>query len=64
MSDGKWISSLGVTEKRPEKRKKRDPAEGGAPEGRGSCDGERENLEDSGEYGHGPKAQGDLSHRV
>ena len=64
MTKGKWISGPGVTEKRPEKRKKRYPAEGGAPEGRGTCDRERENLKDAGEYGHGPEAQGDLSHRV
>ena len=64
LAEGKWISCLGVTEKRPEKRKKRDPAEGGAPEGRWSCDGKGQNLKDAGEYGHGPEPQGDLSHRV
>ena len=34
LAEGKWISCLSVTEKRPEKGKKSDPAEGGSPERR------------------------------
>jgi hypothetical protein len=58
------MSCVGVTEECPEKRKKGYPAEGGTPKGCGACDRKRENLKNAGEDGHGPEAQGDLSHRV
>ena len=47
LREGKWISCLGVTEKGPEERQKRDPAEGGAPERRGSCNRKGKNLKDA-----------------
>jgi hypothetical protein len=64
LSEGKWISCLIVSQKGPEEREEGDPTEGGSPEGRGACDRKGQDLKDAGEYGPGPKSQGNSLHRV